>query len=132
MPASARQSAQESEEESAVNPDTQAYAFVLAQFLALAPPLNPLAIVVTDEDTYWASKAGIHSLDMAVRYGLHPITCVNVPIEPALQQTHVEKISGTWSPEDKTIVWRTGEQAFVYDYKQSEKRPGGVQVWRTT
>ena len=111
-----------------VTGETQEYASTLAQHLALSPPLHPLAIVVTDEDTYWAAAGGIHSLAIATRYGHHPVTCVSRPVAPLLRESP-GVTQGRWLPERGAVAWSVGARELIYEYHRSEKRPGALQVW---
>lgn len=106
-------------------------AHMLAIHLTLLPPTCANAVVATDEDVYWASERGIHSLAMTWRYGGHPVTCISLLLGKLLGEGLGGRATNAeWDRERHEVRWTIGDRVLAYDYRASSKIPGNEHVWR--
>lgn len=104
------------------------------------PVLNNKGIVTTDNDIFWISRYGVHSLSATQKYGDTEAAFISFPIQDVFQTNlNVQRLNqavGFWHPLRGIVGWfvtpsgqSTNQWALIYHYLMSDPTKGGKKFW---
>lgn len=105
------------------------------------PALNQHGIITTQNDIFWISRYGIHSLRTTQKYGDTEAYFLSVPIQDLfrddlLNSNRLDQAVGFWHPLYGLVGWcvppvaeNTNTWALIYHYIISDPGPQGKKFW---
>lgn len=111
--------------------------FTLTPVVQGFPAVNHKVIVTTDQDVYWMSRYGIHSLQQTQKFGNVEAAFISLPIQATfrndLKQSSLTESFGFWLPSRNIVGWivtqASGSKNWILCYNYSLSKIYNKPYW---